>query len=449
LFLLILSRRVELLKKEYVGYGLILVPLTPILNTLPIFGQNLFYPSDAVVLLVILCYLGSLFSKSFRLIRTDIDLPFMGYSLVASLAVLVSLISKGDMAGNVRLLKILFESCLVYYITVSFLTSRKDLMNKVILAIISFFFIISALAVYKFLRSGSVPGSVFNDSEALGIYLTLVLPLILGLMLYGYSGTGKALVGIIFSLGCAALFLSSSRAGWISGAITLSILGVHRLVLGGKYVVKNDGAGKRKKAKAFLAIPALSGVLYYLWFYYVQGPIRDVFYLRFMSIFSDNTFGGRVDLWESAWRLIQDSPLLGHGPTVNVYNLYLQTAAQFGLVALILFLFVFMKFFGVTFGRLKNIKSSREFGVVMGGALGVLGLLIVGMAESALGSRMSPLFWMQVGMVMALQKMADNRQGRASGSHLHMSLARNNEERGRNSVPTQCLLLVPGKLKDN
>jgi len=336
---------------------------------------------------------------------------------VASLAVLVSLISKGDMAGNVRLLKILLESCLVYYITISILISHKYLMNKVILAVISVFFIISALAVYQFLRSGSVPGSVFNDSEALGIYLTLVLPLILGLLLYGYSGTGKVFLGIIFSLGCAALFLSSSRTGWISGAVTLSMLGVHRLVLGGKYVVKNDGArpgvsstGKRRKAKAFLVIPALSGLLYYLWSFYVQGPIRDVFSLRFMSMFTDHTFGGRVDLWKAAWQLIQDSPLLGHGAVLNAYNLYLQVAAQFGLMALILFLLVFLKFFGVTLGRLKNIKSPREFGVVLGGSLGVLGLLIGGLAESSLGSRMSPLFWMQMGMVIALQKMADNRQ---------------------------------------
>jgi len=127
-------------------------------------------------------------------------------------------------------------------------------------------------------------------------------------------------------------------------------------------------------------------------------------------MFTDHTFGGRVDLWKAAWQLIQDSPLLGHGAVLNAYNLYLQVAAQFGLMALILFLLVFLKFFGVTLGRLKNIKSPREFGVVLGGSLGVLGLLIGGLAESSLGSRMSPLFWMQMGMVIALQKMADNRQ---------------------------------------
>lgn len=54
------------------------------------------------------------------------------------------------------------------------------------------------------------------------------------------------------------------------------------------------------------------------------------------------------------------------------------------------------KFFGVTFGQLTQ--------KIIGGALGVLGLLIGGMTESYLGSRMSPLFWVQVGMVVALQR---------------------------------------------
>jgi O-antigen ligase len=382
-----------------------LVPLTPLLNTLPFLKQDFFYFSDIIILSLIgIGIINFLSPKGNRPVTTEIDLPLLGYSLIACLSVMVSLFSQGDAVGNLRLLKIIFESYFVYYITVVFLASRKDFADNLIFATLIASLIISGLAIYQFFRSGSIPGSIFNDSEMLSIYLTLILPLIFGFLIYGYDGTGKMFAGIVFSLGCLSLFLSFFRAGWISGALTLSILGLCRLFGGNKHSVKSRGSGTGKRVAVFLSILFASGLLYWLWYHHIHATTRDAFYLRFMSIFSDHTFGGRVDLWEVALQLIQGSPLLGHGPTVNVYNLYLQVAAQFGLVALILFLFVFMKFFGVTLGRLKNIKSSREFGVVMGGALGVLGMLIVGMAESSLGSRMSPLFWMQVGMVMALQR---------------------------------------------
>ncbi|HDT11179.1 MAG TPA: hypothetical protein ENN58_00420, partial [bacterium] len=412
------------MRRGCVAYGLILIPFIPLLNILPSPEQSLFYLSDVLVLSVIFWTIAfSLASKSYCLMRTDIDLPFLGYSLISALAVLVPMVSKSDVEGNIRLFKILFESYFIYYTTVAILVFRRDILEKVIFATLIVCSIISILAVFQFLKTGSVPGSVFNDSEMLSIYLTLVLPLALGVLVYSDERVNRVLAAAAFLSGGMALFLSYSRAGWISGAVTSLILAIHYLFFADRYL-RTDRAGRHRKKKALFVILTLSSLLC-LWFCYVERLVRDIFYARFMSIFSDYTLGGRVDLWKSAWRLIQDSPLLGHGAFPNVYNLYLQVAGQFGLVALAFFFFLFLKFFGVVFIRLKNVKSPRERGIVVAGSLGVLGLLIVGMAESSLGSRMSPLFWMQVGMVMALQKMADNRQGRASGSHLHMSLARN------------------------
>ena len=106
---------------------------------------------------------------------------------------------------------------------------------------------------------------------------------------------------------------------------------------------------------------------------------------------------------------------MGHGSVVNTYNLYLQIAAQFGLFILGIFLFVIYRFFKCSMHGLKKINNPFYYAVVLGSCAGVLGLLIEGVAESSLGSRISPLFWMQIAIGVAT--VANSTSKSASRDH--------------------------------
>lgn len=150
----------------------------------------------------------------------------------------------------------------------------------------------------------------------------------------------RLLAGYGFILFLPVLFLSESRSGWVGATVGLSVVALLLLW--------------RKSLRAFcialVAIPLIVGALVGgLW------AVSPMFKERVSSALAvEGTAGHRIAMWQDTWQMIQDKPVLGHGPGSYrwlypkyqswqadrwlryAHNEYLHLWAEYGLVGLLL-----------------------------------------------------------------------------------------------------------------
>jgi len=134
----------------------------------------------------------------------------------------------------------------------------------------------------------------------------------------------------------------------------------------------------------------------------------------------EDTFGTRVRLWETGFRLIQDKPLLGVGPgnfilasaryaesgmaaeRLNTHNVYVGVAVESGLVGLALYLAIILSAFG---GVHRAIRAARRVGR---SDLALAGITVETMMLAAMLNGLTQnvenlkLTWIGFGMCVAL-----------------------------------------------
>ena len=159
----------------------------------------------------------------------------------------------------------------------------------------------------------------------------------LGLRTRGTRITAVALVALLVT----AAIISGSRSGWLAISGTLVIVGALALVDSrGRELVKRAW-GSRAVRLALIPVAIVFGI------------VAVIFGPGMLARFGGGD-GGRLELWATALRMIEDAPVLGFGPGTwmirrvaytepgeldwyqpHAHNQYLQTGAELGLVGLI------------------------------------------------------------------------------------------------------------------
>jgi O-antigen ligase len=163
-----------------------------------------------------------------------------------------------------------------------------------------------------------------------------------------------------------ALGLTYSRNAWLGlGA------GVLALVL-----------TARQAARILLVLAVLGGLAA------AVTPSTVLVRARSMLDLQDSTARDRLAMWRSGLSMIADYPVLGVGPsTGHLHNAAIQIAAERGLPALFVWIWLWVRFFREARGVLARLPASaaRARGLVCASLAGVTGFLVAGLFEHNFG----------------------------------------------------------------
>ena len=239
-------------------------------------------------------------------------------------------------------------------------------------------------SVYYLLSEGRwayAPSALFRDSEPLAIYLCLVLPFVFACSREISSSTWRVFAYASVCLGFLVLASTRSRAG------LLAIVAVALLYL---------LARARYRSAAHNVAWVVLGCVFCV----VAGFVVFVKTASYVSV-GDSFWGAALESRQANWAMgveyIAGAPLFGNGSVENVYNLYLQVGAYFGIPALVVFL--------VLVGRVLY-TAVLDSPSTLGLALGVIGVLAVGMAESPWGNQFAYLNWLFLFTLLWVSKSA-------------------------------------------
>jgi O-antigen ligase len=256
---------------------------------------------------------------------------------------------------------------------------------------------------------------IFGSPNTLGRAAALLILLaVLGTLGAAAPGVGRArssrlLLALGLVLGVAALVHSQSRTPVLALAVALAaVLAIQRprLALAAAAAVVSAAV-----AAGLVLLVAPQGA----------GPLVDLL-SRSGNAEELTSFTGRTDIWQAAWRLIEQSPWLGHGfassrevlpaaygtalgwSTTSAHNLWLQAALTLGAVGLGLLLLATLAWLRAAW---RQPHPGREATILF--------VLVIGLAEaSALGPSVNLMSFM---LLWAMASTATGAPG--SNRRLH------------------------------
>lgn len=260
--------------------------------------------------------------------------------------------------------------------------------------------------------------SMFENPNAFGEVLVLLIPIAIGLM-FASKSWGYRLLGLsAAALGSVSLLMTYSRAGWLGLAVAALVF----IFLWKKKILP---------AVVLLGLAAI--------------PILpDSVFNRILTIFNfnDTSTSSRFPLYEAAGRLISERPLQGvglgsdtvraavadlnlyHGksPFVHAHNVYLQVWAEtgiFGLLSLLATVGWSLKRGGNI--ALRKIGTSSSRMIIIGSVSALVGIMVCGVADFIWHyPRVMLIFWFVFAMAAASIRVAlhEARQSeKRSASH--------------------------------
>lgn len=329
----------------------------------------------------------------------------------------LSLINSGSLLG--KGMKTLFSKWVEYFLL--FVITVDHFRNTKLLKRFFYIFTFGAMLVglsalsqkffgFEFLRGrGPVELAVtgpFENHNTFSPYLVFCLPIISALAFWRWP---KRVVKILIALTCFLLMVSLlfafSRAGWLGFLIGFSLM-----ILLSK---------KRKLLLMALGVFILSLLLFF--------PFTQ----RLAYSFYPGGDSERFIIWRESIAMIQENPFLGKGLGTYMdyskkdiasdvgshyaHNCYLQMWVEAGIFTLLTFLLLvgFILYRGVGIS-LRHQEGS--LGPLLSGLIaGLTGFLVAAFFDNGLYSlQLSVLFWVMLGVAVALERILLDRQGRGS-----------------------------------
>ncbi len=257
------------------------------------------------------------------------------------------------------------------------------------------------------------------NSNELGGTLAFLIPLPLALAIGGRLSR-PLVVGLIASV-CGSLILvvlAASRSAIISIGISAVLLVIWRW---------------RRSGLALMAVGLFAiGITLSL-----NTPVAVNFLLKTSAsstAFGEGSLTARLEIWERAVYMIQDTPFTGIGlntfPSVqktlypsflnnseenisHAHNVFLQTAVDLGVAGLLAFLglWVYVAHTGWRAYRHVRGRGGHEpfRAAVVGILLGCLSYLIFGLTDAiTLGAKPTVFLWLIIGLLVSIQRMSFN-----------------------------------------
>ena len=280
-----------------------------------------------------------------------------------------------------------FLSPLVKYVTVFVavaLTARTDSRRRWLTAIMLVTGLISAgygIYQYGWLSIRRVYSFSYNPNVVAG-YFAVLTALSVGLL----TGVKSRLWQFVFS--CTTLL------GLGATVVTFSRGAIIGLVASG-FVLFTMLMSKAKNKKAVLVVSLIICVV-------LVALTPDMLFQRFRQIadLENSSNRQRILLWQTAWDMFLDSPIVGQGPGgfsaqyekfrlpgagdfVSAHSVFLQVLAELGLLGFGACLWLGVLICRVIYAQLSTSDQDLEFGISLGTLLAAVTVLIHGLVDTA------------------------------------------------------------------
>lgn len=249
--------------------------------------------------------------------------------------------------------------------------------------------------------------ATMENPNVLAEYLSLIIPIILGLIWITRKPVIKLSLFIAASIITLCLILTFSRGAWVGFALAVMVFAVLK---------------EPRLIFVFMIIALISPAF-----------LPPVVMARIASIGSleDSSNAFRISIWIAALRMIKDYWLTGVGlglaafarvyrdymiagtPAIHSHNLYLQIGLELGVAGLVAFLWLIETGFTKA---VRNVLSNRKVSALLAGVIGALaGHLLHGLFDYVWFSpRIVMLFWLIFGIMAALLEDNEGQEGESA-----------------------------------
>lgn len=336
--------------------------------------------------------------------KIDINKKFKGYYFAIAIFVFTMLLSalfSGDIVyGLNRWADMWIWRFMPFIVITTMITEPNKSLNILKVSCIGISIGILCLIFQGVSGDGRAAG-FFGHPMTFAGYLCMYLPLFLiGYFDNLFGGKYRNVSGLLFVAGIAALIFNGTRGAWIAVAITSGILLLY-------YMFKN----KRNLIIGTVVIALCGGIL-----------VNNDAFMHRVSTITNNRYQSnseRLLMWNSAWNMFKDHPVLGVGlgqykdnyqhkyispkakePNLaHAHNNFLQMLAENGMVGFIGFISMFIYIAGYNLKQFfteKNIYSLAICAVTVT-------LLLQGCTEFNFGnSAVVKSYWLVLGCLVVL-----------------------------------------------
>ncbi|TBR17905.1 hypothetical protein EPO66_01860 [bacterium] len=252
----------------------------------------------------------------------------------------------------------------------------------------------------------------FKDPNTLGVYLSALIPVVLGLALYYYKGAKKAFMIFLSFIVLAAAGLTYSRPTLLAVYVILFLLGV----------IRRDKMLITIFVIFTLVSPFLLPKTVKEWAKSVDyNPIRFMcnddriaVYLQSLNMIKAHPFiGVGANSFMSSYKYYKTYPEYRNVSTLDemkAHNNILHMAGEVGLTGLGIFFWFLFMFFKCSIRIYKNLEDDYLRIVSLSLSAGIIAFLINGLTESSLYySRVALIFWFIIGLSLSLRRFSDAR----------------------------------------
>lgn len=295
-----------------------------------------------------------------------------------------------------------------FIIIVTVINDYKKAFNIIKLSTLGIFIGIVCL-IYQGVSGDSRAAGFFGHPMTFAGWLCLFLPIFfIGAFDKILDKKYKITSLVLLILGGIALVFNGTRGGWLAVAITLSLLLLHYMMI-----------SKRNLILGILLVSVCSGILYN----------NDSFMHR-VSTITNNKYQSnseRLLMWNSAWNMFKDHPVLGVGlgqytdnyqqkyispkakepQQKHAHNNFMQMLAENGIIGFLSFVIMFGY---IIINNLKKYMHNKNPYSIMIAAMS-LSLLLQGFTEFNFGnSAVVKVYWLLLGCCLVLMNYYNKKE---------------------------------------
>jgi O-antigen ligase len=362
-------------------------------------------------------------SSLIQFAKTGSHLPIALFGGYAALSMLIA----GRNPYGEQALLCLAAGILLYYV-VATQFRRSEQLAKLVDTLV-FLTIGAALLGFSQYSAGHSPDAVglFGDHQLFGSFLMILLPLV-GVQAVTEKKPGRQMAAQIATVfGVTALLISQARSAWIGAVAGLVVLAILTLVAASR--TRSGLRGKHETVLPLVLIAVAAGFFLMLWPQTAHVFSRATSISKFTAV---DTWLSRQHTWNGALKMIAARPVFGHGmgqyPVVQnhfthegiplvatmrfstlgeqAHNFYLQTAAELGIIGLLLFAGILITFWITGLYRVLHMDAGIRRSLLLGSLASTIAFAVDAFASPSwqLG-QVSMFLWLSMGIgVCCLQK---------------------------------------------
>ncbi len=305
--------------KQYILYTLaFLIPLSFQLNVGG--GSTINFPSEGICL-VLMSYLAIKFFFDLKISKSFLYHPItiVFFIDIVWLIITSSVCELKEVAFKRTAIKLMYVIVYYYLFNELFRTNITAIFKVFFLHALGMVYpIISATvfhAQFNFSTTGGVAAGLpfYKDHTIYGAALALVLPFVIHFLAKSIKAKSSSrifLSSLMLCLFLVGIFLSYSRAAWLSLIIAFGIYLLFVFKVKGKHILVTSGI------VALVVVLFWSSIFSYLQKNKEVSHKNDIgtHFKSAANVKTDASNTERINRWKCAWRMFEAKPVLGYGP---------------------------------------------------------------------------------------------------------------------------------------